>query len=106
MLISDTGTALLTDFGLSRVLQVAGPANIVSGAHFGALFTSVGLLFDIEGVRTLWEYPDVRCVEFRFSSYRTQAQHAVAILEEQKRRMGGGDWERVVVKFGPDPCSA
>ena len=75
-------------------------ADAISPAGFGVGF------FDIEGVRTLWEYPDVRCVEFRFSSYRTQAQHAVAILEEQKRRMGGGDWERVVVKFGPDPCSA
>lgn len=103
--VSHSSAPPLPQFGVTRVVQVAGPTHLVSAAYLGALFSAMGLVYDLEIVRTMWEYIDVRCIEFRFASYRTQAVYAVEILEEQKRKMGG-DWEKVVVQYGPDPCCA
>ena len=83
--------------GLSRVLIVTGASWFVNPAslckYFAELFT-----FQVDEVITLVEMDGRAVVEFRFGSYRCQAQMGKMALERQ--RPEGLE----MVEFGEDPC--
>lgn len=83
--------------GLTRVLIVTGASWFVNPAslckYFAELFT-----FQVDEVITLVEMDGRAVVEFRFGSYRCQAQMGKMALDRQ--RPDGLE----MVEFGEDPC--
>lgn len=81
----------------SRVLQIAGPSGIVNEAFLTAYFQSK-LDFQIDEVLEVGGTPERRVVEYRFGSFRCQAEAAKMALARE--------WSELDVKvwFGPDPC--
>jgi hypothetical protein len=81
----------------SRVLQIAGPPHIVNEKFLTAYFQTK-LDFQIDEVMDVGGTPERRVVEYRFGSFRCQAEAAKMALARE--------WSEHDVKvwFGPDPC--
>lgn len=98
-----------------RVLHIEGPAAIVNTPHllrfFGERFS-----FEIENITTLnvadASQPGLRRVrqEWRFGSFRCQAEAARQSIHREKERIDLSEsekamWDQVNVHFGVDPCA-
>ncbi|KAB5523889.1 hypothetical protein GE09DRAFT_1194840 [Coniochaeta sp. 2T2.1] len=80
----------------TRVLMIAGPPNIVNPAALYDFFTSK-FVFDIDEVFDRGFDGSWQLLEYRFGSYRCQAETGKMALEREL-------WNQVTVRFGPDPC--
>ncbi|KAB5532567.1 hypothetical protein GE09DRAFT_1227751 [Coniochaeta sp. 2T2.1] len=80
----------------TRVLMIGGPPNIVNPVALYEFFTSK-FVFDIDEVFDHGFDGSWRLVEYRFGSYRCQAETGKMALEREL-------WNQVTVRFGPDPC--
>ena len=80
----------------SRVLQIVGPAEFVNSAALTSYF-HMKLEFQVDEILMIAETPETNIIEYRFGSYRCQAEAAKMALE---REMG----DAVKVYFGRDPC--
>jgi hypothetical protein len=81
----------------TRVLMVAGPATIANPAFLTAYFRSK-LDFDVDEVFDRGAMGDRRLVEYRFGSFRCQAEAAKMSVTREMGDLGVQVW------FGPDPC--
>ncbi|KAK1771621.1 hypothetical protein QBC33DRAFT_592071 [Phialemonium atrogriseum] len=81
----------------TRVLQIAGPAGVVNEPFLTAYFQSK-LDFQVDEVLDVGGAAERRVVEYRFGSFRCQAEAARMALARE--------WSEHDVKvwFGPDPC--
>jgi hypothetical protein len=90
-------SAHTTDRGESRVLIVTGNTAFVNEDSLTAYFEG-RFAFQIDGVQTLIQFQDRAVVEYRFGSYRCQAQMGMkALLLDRPRGLE-------MVEFGADPC--
>ncbi|RYP42996.1 hypothetical protein DL770_011893 [Monosporascus sp. CRB-9-2] len=92
-----------------RVLHIEGPPELVNTpflySFFAARFT-----FELEDVLTIYRTPQRVRQEWRFGSYRCQAEAARQSIHREKERLDLADaeralWDRVNVHFGVDPCA-
>ncbi|OIW31824.1 hypothetical protein CONLIGDRAFT_629510 [Coniochaeta ligniaria NRRL 30616] len=83
----------------TRVLMVAGPVRVVNPVFLTAYFKSK-LQFDIDEVFDRGSMGDRRLVEYRFGSFRCQAEAAKMSITREFADCGIQVW------FGPDPCDA
>jgi len=98
----------------SRVLHIEGPSSIVNQPFLQAVFKSRGITWQDEEVLVLYINEIVTRLEWRFGSYRCQAEFARNAIEKAKK---GWDltneveyeqsqlWKNVTVHFGIDPCA-
>ena len=94
----------------SRVLHIEGPSSIVNQPYLANLFQSDGITWQDEAVIVLSSTILVTRLEWRFGSYRCQAESSRYLIDRMKRRhlliSGEYDlWQRVTVHFGVDPCA-
>ncbi|KAI0143100.1 hypothetical protein GGR57DRAFT_518980 [Xylariaceae sp. FL1272] len=98
----------------SRVLVISGPPSIVNQHTIFGLFNQV-CIFDIECIETAPYRPEIDqgiiTMEFRFASYRAQAERAILCIWEARDKMmangskvNQGIWTQVTARFGWDPC--
>ncbi|KAI1385770.1 uncharacterized protein F4822DRAFT_445676 [Hypoxylon trugodes] len=92
-----------------RVLHISGPSRIVNERFLNQFF-STKFTYELEAVLTLQSLPGWTRQEWRFGSYRCQAESARQSLTKEKRRTNLTEaeralWERVTVDFGVDPCA-
>ncbi|KAI1769825.1 hypothetical protein F4818DRAFT_446808 [Hypoxylon cercidicola] len=94
-----------------RVLHIEGPSEIVSEGFlhgfFGAKFT-----YELESVETLGVFGHITRQEWRFGSFRCQAESARQSIAREKDRHNPVDpeghqrlWSQVMVHYGVDPCA-
>ncbi|RYP44337.1 hypothetical protein DL768_009196 [Monosporascus sp. mg162] len=92
-----------------RVLHIEGPPGLVNAPYlcrfFAARFT-----FELEDVLTVCRTPQRVRQEWRFGSYRCQAEAARQSIQREKERPDLADaeralWDQVNVHFGVDPCA-
>ncbi|KAK5653917.1 hypothetical protein OQA88_7842 [Cercophora sp. LCS_1] len=89
----------------SRVLIISGPKHIVNAESLDSYFRSK-ITFQIDTIRTYYKPDDAmeslgrerELVEFRFGSYRCQAEAARMALAREYKEYG------IYCDFGPDPC--
>ncbi|KAI1359086.1 hypothetical protein F5Y08DRAFT_320414 [Xylaria arbuscula] len=94
----------------SRVLHIEGPSVIVNQVYLANLFRSDGITWQDEAVIVLSRTSLITRLEWRFGSYRCQAESARYLIERMKRRerqilREHELWQRVTVHFGVDPCA-
>ncbi|KAI4861987.1 hypothetical protein F4820DRAFT_464158 [Hypoxylon rubiginosum] len=93
-----------------RVLHIEGPSDIVNQPSLHRFFQTK-FTYELESVATLATYGDVTRQEWRFGSFRCQAESARQSIAREKDRHANlegarGDlWARVVVHYGVDPCA-
>ncbi|KAK0620261.1 hypothetical protein B0T14DRAFT_567026 [Immersiella caudata] len=86
---------------VTRVTIIEGPRGIVDGEALGFFFRA-NFEFQLDGpVLTRWENKTARSLEWRFGSYRAQAQAALVYTREHLHIFGG-----TRVLFGQDPCAS
>ncbi|KAH8912262.1 hypothetical protein BR93DRAFT_933304 [Coniochaeta sp. PMI_546] len=81
----------------TRVLMIAGPAHVANPVFLTSYFESK-LEFDIDEVFDRGSMGDRRLVEYRFGSFRCQAEAAKMAITREFADHGVQVW------FGPDPC--
>ncbi|KAI0868340.1 hypothetical protein GGS24DRAFT_482658 [Hypoxylon argillaceum] len=95
----------------SRVLHIEGPSCIVNQPYLAALFRADGITWQDEIVIVLSQTETLTRLEWRFGSYRCQAESARHLIDRVKRN---GEsmwleehqlWQAVTVHFGVDPCA-
>ncbi|KAI1431303.1 hypothetical protein GGR50DRAFT_680147 [Xylaria sp. CBS 124048] len=93
----------------SRVLHIEGPSCIVNEIYLTALFESDGITWQNEEVFTLHKSGSLTRLEWRFGSYRCQAESARQLIDRVKKReiamKANPLWQDVTVYFGIDPCA-
>ncbi|KAI1170859.1 hypothetical protein F4777DRAFT_90604 [Nemania sp. FL0916] len=95
----------------SRVLHIEGPSCIVNQPNLAAMFRRGGITWQDEVVITLSSNETVTRLEWRFGSYRCQAESARHLIDRVKRNrevMPWNEsqlWQCVTVHFGVDPCA-
>ncbi|KAI0438077.1 hypothetical protein F4803DRAFT_570066, partial [Xylaria telfairii] len=93
----------------SRVLHIEGPSCIVNREHLADLFLGDGITWQDEEVIVLSNNGLLTRLEWRFGSYRCQAESARHLIDRTKRYynsiMPGNIWQGVTVHFGVDPCA-
>ncbi|KAI8956515.1 hypothetical protein F5Y11DRAFT_342796 [Daldinia sp. FL1419] len=92
-----------------RVLHIEGPNLIVNEDFLHAFFTSK-FSYEIEDIFTLANNGHSTRQEWRFGSYRCQAESARQSISREKTRSGltpffAQCWKDVHVYFGVDPCA-
>ncbi|KAI0521066.1 hypothetical protein F5B22DRAFT_644309 [Xylaria bambusicola] len=95
---------------VSRVLHIEGPSSIVNREYLAMLFRSDDIIWQDEVVVQLAGSTDFTRLEWRFGSYRCQAESARHLIDRVKRVQEEGTWEHflwqcVTVNFGVDPCA-
>jgi hypothetical protein len=94
----------------SRVLHIEGPSCIVNQPYLASLFHGDDIKWQDEVVLTLSYTEMLTRLEWRFGSYRCQAESARHLIDKVKKRpdlMSWDDfvlWQGVTVHFGVDPC--
>jgi hypothetical protein len=83
--------------GKSRVLWITGPPHIVNGPNLTRYF-SARIKYDVDEVIHHGGNLESAVVEYRFGSYRCQAQMAKMAMNTELTRFGVRVW------FGDDPC--
>ncbi|KAI1112106.1 hypothetical protein F5Y14DRAFT_282892 [Nemania sp. NC0429] len=95
----------------SRVLHIEGPSCIVNERYLADLFREEDIRWEDEEVLTLWSKEGRTRLEWRFGSYRSQAEAARLVIDRVKKRGYRRTpdeypfWQNVVVYFGVDPCA-
>ncbi|KAI2632952.1 hypothetical protein GGS21DRAFT_148624 [Xylaria nigripes] len=93
----------------SRVLHIEGPNCIVNQSYLTALFHSDGITWQDEEVIILYSTESLTRLEWRFGSYRCQAESARHLIDRVRRREMATQknmlWQNVTVHFGVDPCA-
>ncbi|KAI1825055.1 hypothetical protein F4861DRAFT_503795 [Xylaria intraflava] len=93
----------------SRVLHIEGPTIIVNKDYLTALFHSDGITWQTEEILLLYSSEHLTRLEWRFGSYRCQAESARHVIERVKKRAPVTQedllWKSVTVHFGIDPCA-
>ncbi|EOO00982.1 hypothetical protein UCRPA7_3604 [Phaeoacremonium minimum UCRPA7] len=80
----------------TRVLQIVGPSHFVNSASLTTYF-HLKLEFQVDEILMIAQKADTNIIEYRFGSYRCQAEAAKMALERE--------WgDSVKVYFGRDPC--
>ncbi|KAI1207592.1 uncharacterized protein F4807DRAFT_462401 [Annulohypoxylon truncatum] len=92
-----------------RVLHIEGPSSVVNERYLGQFFQSK-FKYELEGVLTLGQHGARTRQEWRFGSYRCQAESARQAINREKLRYNMSDedrrvWSQVSVHFGVDPCA-
>ncbi|KAI0886883.1 uncharacterized protein GGS22DRAFT_186960 [Annulohypoxylon maeteangense] len=92
-----------------RVLHIEGPSSIVNERFLGAFFQSK-FKYELELVLTLATHGSRTRQEWRFGSYRCQAESARQAINREKLRSDLDPvdfcaWSQVSVHFGVDPCA-
>ncbi|RYO86851.1 hypothetical protein DL766_005679 [Monosporascus sp. MC13-8B] len=92
-----------------RVLHIEGPPELVNTACLHRFFAGK-FTFELEDVATVYRSPQRVRQEWRFGSYRCQAEAARQSIHREKERFDLADaeralWDRVNVHFGVDPCA-
>ncbi|KAI1087063.1 hypothetical protein F5B19DRAFT_487009 [Rostrohypoxylon terebratum] len=92
-----------------RVLHIEGPSCIVNEEYLNQFFQSK-FKYELEMVLTLAEHGTHARQEWRFGSYRCQAESARQAINREKLRYTMTDaesrlWSMVQVHFGVDPCA-
>ncbi|RYP46522.1 hypothetical protein DL769_011385 [Monosporascus sp. CRB-8-3] len=93
----------------SRVLHIEGPPELVNAARLHRFFAA-RFTFELEDVVAVYRSPQRVRLEWRFGSYRCQAEAARQAIHREKERPDLTDaekalWDRVNVHFGVDPCA-
>ncbi|KAI0832177.1 hypothetical protein F5Y06DRAFT_307485 [Hypoxylon sp. FL0890] len=93
----------------SRVLHIEGPSSIVNEKFLNTFFQTK-FTYELDRVITMATTGDWTRQEWRFGSFRCQAESArQSIAREKIRRHMPEDerllWSKVVVHFGVDPCA-
>ncbi|KAK5660019.1 hypothetical protein OQA88_13487 [Cercophora sp. LCS_1] len=84
---------------VSRVVTVRGPKGLVNTEYLLEAFRGK-FTFDMDEINTIWEGNKSRALEFRFGSFRAQAQSAHRLLRSEL------DIPRKLhVLYGTDPCA-
>jgi hypothetical protein len=83
----------------TRVLSIAGPKDLVNTANLSALF-SAAFVYETDDVIALVTGKVINVLEWRFGSYRCQAEWACRMLRSDAAFRQAG----VRVKFERDPC--
>ncbi|KAI0487520.1 hypothetical protein F4859DRAFT_510092 [Xylaria cf. heliscus] len=95
----------------SRVLHIEGPNCIVNQPYLTALFHSDRITWQDEEVIVLSNNGRLTRLEWRFGSYRCQAESARYLIDRVKRHSDllplneAQTWQCVTVHFGVDPCA-
>ncbi|KAI1476087.1 hypothetical protein K445DRAFT_14982 [Daldinia sp. EC12] len=92
-----------------RVLHIEGPSRIVNERFLHAFFQSK-FNYELEAVLTLSSNTWYTRQEWRFGSFRCQAESARQSIAREKSRTNlpeaeMRDWKEVQVYFGVDPCA-
>ncbi|KAI0891430.1 hypothetical protein F4806DRAFT_302536 [Annulohypoxylon nitens] len=92
-----------------RVLHIEGPSCIVNEDYLNHFFASK-FKYELEMVLTLAEHGTHARQEWRFGSYRCQAESARQAIHREKLRYTLSEaeaqlWGQVQVHFGVDPCA-
>ncbi|KAI1102125.1 hypothetical protein F4804DRAFT_343457 [Jackrogersella minutella] len=98
-----------------RVLHIEGPSCIVNQKFLSDFFNQK-FSYELEAVITLGTYPaharesQYARQEWRFGSFRCQAESARQSIAREKNRRNMSDaefllWSQVMVHFGVDPCA-
>ncbi|KAI1464916.1 uncharacterized protein F4812DRAFT_462239 [Daldinia caldariorum] len=92
-----------------RVIHIEGPSRLVNERFLHAFFTSK-FNYELEAVLTLSSNPWYTRQEWRFGSFRCQAESARQSINREKQRTDladaeARDWKEVQVYFGVDPCA-
>ncbi|KAI1263416.1 hypothetical protein F5Y18DRAFT_438113 [Xylariaceae sp. FL1019] len=95
----------------SRVLHIEGPSYVVNQAYLAAFFSYNDIKWEDEAIITLMHNGNRTRLEWRFGSYRCQAESARHAIDRVKRPMNPVNqfsfqlWQDVSVYFGVDPCA-
>ncbi|KAI0394492.1 hypothetical protein F5Y17DRAFT_427568 [Xylariaceae sp. FL0594] len=98
----------------SRVLHIEGPSVIVNQPCLEALFRGRDIMWQDEEVVVLFANKYLTRIEWRFGSYRCQAEFARDAIEVAKKSwdlkredevLQAELWRNVTVHFGIDPCA-
>ncbi|KAJ2997704.1 hypothetical protein NUW58_g570 [Xylaria curta] len=100
----------------SRVLHIEGPSCLVNEVYLRKLFSEDSIVWQDEVVVVLSSNEMLTRLEWRFGSYRCQAESARHLIERIKRRnsimsypedsqLWSWLWQGVTVHFGVDPCA-
>ncbi|KAI0114272.1 hypothetical protein F4776DRAFT_638952 [Hypoxylon sp. NC0597] len=92
-----------------RVLHIEGHKSIVNEEFLNALFQSK-FVYELELIKTISTQGDWTRQEWRFGSYRSQAQTARKVIAMARKRPNMTErerqlWDGVQVHFGIDPCA-
>ncbi|KAI2603269.1 uncharacterized protein GGS25DRAFT_526311 [Hypoxylon fragiforme] len=92
-----------------RVLHIEGPSHIVNETFLNAFFRTK-FVYELEAVLTLATNGTNARQEWRFGSYRCQAESARQAISKEKNRLDQTEaerlaWRQVFVHFGVDPCA-
>ncbi|KAK5636184.1 hypothetical protein RRF57_011896 [Xylaria bambusicola] len=95
---------------VSRVLHIEGPSCIVRQQYLAELFRYDSIVWQDEVVIMLSSSATTTRLEWRFGSYRCQADSARHLIERIKRTQLEGSWGHLLwqcvrVHFGVDPCA-
>lgn len=83
----------------TRVISIAGPTDVVNESYLGAYFSST-FVYEVDEVIWLVAGRAINIIEWRFGSYRCQAQWAYERLRQDQVFLERG----VRVNFERDPC--
>jgi hypothetical protein len=97
----------------SRVLHIEGPSCIVNQPFLTNLLHANGITWQDEEVLVLSSNDFLTRLEWRFGSYRCQAESARLLIDKMKKRWDLRVlnehryhlWQSVTVHFGVDPCA-
>ncbi|KAI0419686.1 hypothetical protein F5X98DRAFT_384456 [Xylaria grammica] len=94
----------------SRVLHIEGPGCLVNESYLAALYRTANITWQDEEVIVLSSTDRLTRLEWRFGSFRCQAESAWHLIERVKRMPDMPPWlqqlwQRVTVHFGVDPCA-
>ncbi|KAL7619559.1 hypothetical protein AAE478_010100 [Parahypoxylon ruwenzoriense] len=92
-----------------RVLHIEGPSVIVNEAFLGTFFRRK-FTYELEAVLTLGVHGAYTRQEWRFGSFRCQAESARQAIARERECSNMPEslralWAQVVVHFGVDPCA-
>ncbi|KAI2635710.1 hypothetical protein GGS26DRAFT_509804 [Hypomontagnella submonticulosa] len=95
--------------GQCRVLHIDGPSHIVNERFLNTFFQTK-FIYELDEVITLRVRNGFTRQEWRFGSYRCQAESARQSIAREKARRNLSDaeriaWSQVQVHFGVDPCA-
>ncbi|OTA55096.1 hypothetical protein K449DRAFT_453149 [Hypoxylon sp. EC38] len=93
----------------SRVLHIEGPTSIVNETFLNTFFQSK-FTYELDLIKTVATHGNWTRQEWRFGSYRCQAESARQSIAREKTRLNMSEverhrWSEVKVHFGVDPCA-
>ncbi|KAI0863430.1 hypothetical protein F4860DRAFT_511824 [Xylaria cubensis] len=94
----------------SRILHIEGPSCVVNQSYLTTLFSYARITWQDEEVIVLSNNGTLTRLEWRFGSYRCQAETARYLIDRVKRCTllppdQAAIWQGVAVHFGVDPCA-